>query len=140
MNQKTDIVKKLLIAAKGEEIRYVTRILVQHIRIGAVRLTLTTALARAFCLSRPTGCPIDDYYMTEEERDRYLKIEMSKLGKGKASTPKVKDVDDIMKDAETKLLAAEILVRKVWARHPNYARICDALVRVMLFDASMKYR
>lgn len=35
---KTDIVKRLLVQTKGEEVRYLVRTLVRHIRIGAVRL------------------------------------------------------------------------------------------------------
>ena len=37
--------------------RFLVRTLVQHLRIGAVRLTLTHALARAFCLSAPPPPP-----------------------------------------------------------------------------------
>ena len=35
---KGDIVKKLLVQTKGEEVRYLVRTLVRHLRIGAVRL------------------------------------------------------------------------------------------------------
>lgn len=47
--------------AKGEEIRYLTRTFIQHLRIGAVKTTILIALARAFTLSRPPNasweCP-----------------------------------------------------------------------------------
>lgn len=35
---KGDIVKRLLVQTKGEEVRYLVRTLVRHLRIGAVRL------------------------------------------------------------------------------------------------------
>jgi DNA ligase-1 len=39
---KGDIVKKLLVQTKGEEVRYLVRTLVRHPRIGAVRLVSGT--------------------------------------------------------------------------------------------------
>lgn len=53
--QKTSLVKKMLLSAQGEEVRFVVRILVSNLRIGAVRLTLLTSLARCFCLSGKGG-------------------------------------------------------------------------------------
>ena len=45
-------IKRLLVDAKGEEIRYLVRTLIQHLRIGAVKTTMLIALARAFTLSK----------------------------------------------------------------------------------------
>lgn len=53
--QKAALVQRLLVAAKGEEVRYLMRTFVSHLRIGAVRLTVTAALARAFCLTTTDG-------------------------------------------------------------------------------------
>lgn len=73
--QKSALVQKVLVAAyvlalpsllavcmlrceghrKGEEMRYIMRTFVSHLRIGAVRLTVTAAIARAFCLTRADG-------------------------------------------------------------------------------------
>lgn len=39
---KGDIVKRLLVQTKGEEVRYLVRTLVRHLRIGAVRLVSGT--------------------------------------------------------------------------------------------------
>jgi DNA ligase-1 len=54
-------VKRLLVDARGEEIRYLTRTFIQHLRIGAVKTTMLIALARAFTFSRPSDatweCP-----------------------------------------------------------------------------------
>jgi DNA ligase-1 len=112
VNTKTSLVKKLLLSARGEEVRFVVRILVANLRIGAVRLTLLTALSRAFCLVRPGGVggtakkeedgegdvkmDEDDpsFWVTEAERSRLAALEdptaLSDLsaspakGKGKA--------------------------------------------------------
>ncbi|KAI5806220.1 hypothetical protein EDC01DRAFT_139433 [Geopyxis carbonaria] len=58
---KEGLVKRLLVDAKGEEIRYLTRTFIQHLRIGAVKTTMLIALARAFTLSSPRNsnweCP-----------------------------------------------------------------------------------
>ncbi|CAJ0758990.1 5844_t:CDS:1, partial [Entrophospora sp. SA101] len=55
INQKVELVKKLLISCKGEEIKYLTRNLIQNLRIGAVKTTCLIALARAFCLTKPNN-------------------------------------------------------------------------------------
>jgi len=47
---KETYVKRLLVDARGEEIRYLVRTLIQHLRIGAVKTTMLIALARAFTL------------------------------------------------------------------------------------------
>ena len=52
---KQRLVERLLVDAKGEEIRYLTRTLIQHLRIGAVKTTMLIALSRAFSLSAPEG-------------------------------------------------------------------------------------
>lgn len=39
---KGDIVKRLLVQTKGEEVRYLVRTLVRHLRLGAVRLVSGT--------------------------------------------------------------------------------------------------
>ncbi|CAG8477234.1 10334_t:CDS:2 [Diversispora eburnea] len=47
VKQKNYLVTKLLVSCKGEEIRYLTRTLIQNLWIGAVRTTSMIALARA---------------------------------------------------------------------------------------------
>ncbi|KPV76644.1 uncharacterized protein RHOBADRAFT_13310, partial [Rhodotorula graminis WP1] len=100
--QKTSLVKKLLLSAQHEQVRFVVRILASNLRIGAVRLTLLTALARAFCLSRPEGA-------TWERDERYEVSEEERAG---------------MRE----LKRAEALVRRVWARHPNFGDVVGALL------------
>ncbi|ORY79063.1 ATP-dependent DNA ligase [Protomyces lactucae-debilis] len=52
--KKQKIVERLLLSARGEEVRFVTRTLVCHLRIGAVKTTMLIALARAFSLNKPS--------------------------------------------------------------------------------------
>ncbi|KAK9479610.1 hypothetical protein V1514DRAFT_278079 [Lipomyces japonicus] len=47
---KQRYVQNILIRSRGEEVRYLTRTLVSHLRIGAVRTTMLTALSRAMSL------------------------------------------------------------------------------------------
>ncbi|GAA5838090.1 hypothetical protein JCM5353_004494 [Sporobolomyces roseus] len=147
--QKTSLVKKMLLSAQGEEVRYIVRILVSNLRIGAVRLTLLTALARCFCLSRP---PTRDdkgegeYWISDEEREVMQKVEMEELvkqeqkatkkggkegKKGGATSLKSKarkDRSDVELRVEEKLAGAVKVVRKVWARHPNFGHLVKALL------------
>ncbi|KAI0305760.1 ATP-dependent DNA ligase [Multifurca ochricompacta] len=53
VSRKQAIVEKLLVSAKGEETRYLVRTLSQHIRVGAVRTSILTALSRALVLTPP---------------------------------------------------------------------------------------
>ncbi|ORY79357.1 hypothetical protein BCR35DRAFT_279523 [Leucosporidium creatinivorum] len=132
-DRKTATVKQLLVAAKGEEVRFITRTIVANLRIGAVRLSLLTALARATCLSRKGGVgegeePEDEWWVTKAERARVLK-ELSAARKGKI---KVKEEEE--RRVEQKMEKAEQLVRKVWARHPQYGHLVDALLADAFID------
>ncbi|KAK9371017.1 hypothetical protein V1509DRAFT_615506 [Lipomyces kononenkoae] len=64
---KQKLVEKLLIRGRGEEVRYLTRTFAQHLRIGAVRTTMLTALARAFTFAEyGSDCPQDKLQRAEE--------------------------------------------------------------------------
>lgn len=63
---KRGIVEKLLVAAAGEEVRWLVRTLGQNLRVGAVRASLLTALARAVVLSPPPDA--DGAYYAAPER------------------------------------------------------------------------
>jgi DNA ligase-1 len=67
---KESHVKRLLVDAKGEEIRYLTRTLIQHLRIGAVKTTVLIALARAFSFSRPKDALWDCPEVPKEKEER----------------------------------------------------------------------
>lgn len=108
---------------RGEETRFLVRTLIQNLRIGAVRLTLTTALARAFALQSPS-----QYHITLEERE-FLSPSNSD-GKGKKG--KATEIDEIGDRVKNKLKGAEALVRRVYVRHPNYSKIIPALLETGL--------
>lgn len=93
-------VERLLVDAKGEEVRYLTRTLIQHLRIGAVKTTMIIALSRAFSLSAPDGanweCP---------------------------TMPK-------SKEARQELFGkAEEVLKQCFARRPNYNDIIPSLLK-----------
>lgn len=95
----------MLVSAKGEEVRFLVRTLVAHLRIGAVRLTVTAALARCFCLS---GRVSARYGFGLAECEGVTAVAKS-VKEGK-DDPKRKALMD-------RLAAAEALVRKVYVRH-----------------------
>ena len=88
-NMKIDSIKKLLVAAQGEEIRYLMRIFAQNLRIGAVRTTILLALGKAFLLN---------------EHKRLEDV----------TNNDIKEVENLM--------------RKVFARHPNFNTIVHSLL------------
>ncbi|KAK7202946.1 putative DNA ligase I [Myxozyma melibiosi] len=53
---KRKLVERLLISARGEEVRYLTRTFVQNLRVGAVKTTMLVSLARAFTYSSTPAC------------------------------------------------------------------------------------
>lgn len=96
---KQRYVERMLVDAKGEEIRYLTRTLVQHLRIGAVKTTMLVALSRAFTLSRPDGASWGNPEIPES------------------------------KEARQELFArAEETVKQCFARRPNYNDIVPVLL------------
>lgn len=71
-------VERLLVDAKGEEVRYLTRTLIQHLRIGAVKTTMLIALSRAFSLSAPDGADWEPPAIPnskEERQELFSKVE-----------------------------------------------------------------
>ncbi|KAL4956826.1 ATP-dependent DNA ligase [Aspergillus filifer] len=93
---KQRIVEKLLQDTRGaEESRYVVRTLVQNLRIGAVKTTMLTALARAFLLARPDGASFT--VKSQHELARLKKDELTEIYGN-----------------------AEELVKASYARHPSY--------------------
>ncbi|TIA88934.1 hypothetical protein E3P99_02313 [Wallemia hederae] len=110
---KTNLVKKLLVSAKGEQARYLMRALVQNLRIGAVRTTLSIALARAFAMQFPSS-----FHVNSDECAVVSALE----AKGKRPKDSVET-----RAIESKLIQAEKVMKKVYARHPNYNTIVEAL-------------
>ncbi|KKA20271.1 DNA ligase (ATP) [Rasamsonia emersonii CBS 393.64] len=103
---KQRIVEKLLQDSRGaEESRYIVRILVQNLRIGAVKTTMLIALARAFLFSKPKGAEFT--VRSPQELSRLKKEELA--------------------DVYSK---AEEIVKASYARHPNYDDLVPCLLEI----------
>lgn len=114
--QKQSIVERLLVAARGEETRFLVRTLSQNLRVGAVRTSILTALARALVLSPPSNIPPSDSSL--HVTPQFLaSIQLSPSGKQK------KNVDSHYNELLLKLSDAEALVKQVYVQHPNYDHI-----------------
>lgn len=123
---KQAVVQKLLVAAKGEEVRYLVRTLSQNLRVGAVRTSILTALARAMVLTPPSTLEVasgSPFYVSSDQLSDIKPI---------AVGPKKKTVDRARDDLHEKFLRAEALVKKAYVLHPNYDHIADALVEAGL--------
>ena len=129
--QKQAVVERLLVAAHGEEVRFLVRTLSQNLRVGAVRTTLLSALARALVLTPPLAvvhvpCESSALYASIDLVDEAaLPPPPKSKGKGKA-------VHSARDAVDAKFRRAEGLVRKVYVQHPNYDDIVRALLEVGL--------
>ncbi|KDN34129.1 LOW QUALITY PROTEIN: hypothetical protein RSAG8_12769, partial [Rhizoctonia solani AG-8 WAC10335] len=110
--QKQLIVERLLVAARGEEVRYLIRMLSSNLRVGAVRTTVLTALGRALVLTPPNG---EGPKVLGEPRGEEKEKKREKI------KDKLKDKND-----EQKMAHAEALVKRVYVRHPHFGHIVDA--------------
>ncbi|KAG2150519.1 ATP-dependent DNA ligase [Suillus clintonianus] len=120
--QKQDFVEKLLVAAKGEESRYLVRTLSQNLRVGAVRTSILTALARALVLTlQPSlGGPVRDYSSYHATSQSISSVQpLAAEGK--------KVFDPARDELHEKFIQAEALVKKVFVQHPNYEHIVAGL-------------
>ena len=124
--ERQKIVEKLLLSASGEEIRYLTRILSQNLRVGAVRTSILSALARAMALTpKPSfGPPSVDqapsYHLSVSLLSDLEKLPSSSKGKSRDSTGE--PILSYFKRAES-------LVKQVYVRHPSYDKIIPALLQ-----------
>ncbi|KAG9103095.1 hypothetical protein FRC06_000243 [Ceratobasidium sp. 370] len=119
---KQAIVEKLLVAARGEEVRYLVRTLGLHLRVGAVRTTILTALGRALILTPPTG----DGWCARGA------IGEDGKGKGKGKAKTKEEVDPEREEIMQKMEWAEGLLKQVYIRHPHFGHIVDAVLEVGL--------
>ena len=108
---KGDVVRKLMVQARGEEVRFLVRSLVGNLRIGAVRLTLLTSLARATALFNMDKTLLGSV--------RAIPPTPAKEKGKRVPKPKV-EPDSAREEVEQRCLEAIKLVRKVYVRHPNY--------------------
>lgn len=125
--QKQAIVEKLLLAAKGEEVRFLTRTLCQNLRVGAVRTSILIALARAMVLTPPPSIvnrpPMSLYYVSPERLSTVKELDIG---------AKKRNEDDARRDVNLIFSTAEALIKKVYVQHPNYDGIVGALLEVGL--------
>ncbi|KAI0278490.1 ATP-dependent DNA ligase [Russula aff. rugulosa BPL654] len=126
VTQKQAMAEKLLVAAKGEEIRYLVRTLSQHIRVGAVRTTILTAFARALVLT-PPATPTNP---TSSGFSYTVSPELvAQVSRPSQSSPEKKE-DNLKALLIEKFALAEALLKKVYVRHPNYDHIVSAILEV----------
>lgn len=122
---KQKIVERLLVAGSGEEVRYLVRTLTLNLRVGAVRTSILTALARAVVLhgsvsgSAP-GDRVDSCYATKELLSRIKPLPSNSKKKGPEDTGR--------EDLKGLFLQAEGLVKQVFVQHPCYDDIIEALL------------
>jgi DNA ligase 1 len=123
---KQKIAEKLLIAATGEEVRFLARTLTQNLRVGAVRASILTALARAMVLTPLShfgvaiARPI--YHASNE-----LLSNVNPLPVGK-----IRSLDKARDELGVKFMQAENLLKRVYVQHPNYEHITAALLQTGL--------
>lgn len=119
---KQQIVGQLLVAAKGEEARFLVRTLAQHIRVGAVRTSMLTALARAAVLDPPADSNIPD-----ASNPYYFDPSQIPATAPSGSTKKAPSAerDELLETFSR----AEALMRRTFVQHPNYDHIVAALLQ-----------
>jgi DNA ligase-1 len=123
---KQKIVEKLLVAAAGEEVRFLARTLTQNLRVGAVRASILTALSRAMVLIPLSHFGVavtrSGYHASTELLDNLIPSPAGKI----QSPDKARD------ELSAKFTQAESLVKRVYAQHPNYEHITVALLQTGL--------
>jgi DNA ligase-1 len=129
VTQKQAMVEKLLVAAKGEEIRYLVRTLSQHIRVGAVRTSILTAFARALVLTSPvtiTNSTPSGFSHTASPKPvaQVSRPSFESSSEKGAESPKALLLE--------KFAVAEALLKQVYVRHPNYDHIVSAILKAGL--------
>jgi DNA ligase-1 len=124
--RKQSIIEKLLVAAKGEETRFLVRTLSMNLRVGAVRTSILTALAKAMVLTPPgtlnVPIPSDSPYNATPKLVSGVE-DLSASPKKKTSTQ-----DRARDEVNEKFSRAESLIKRVFVQHPNYDHIIAALL------------
>ena len=124
--ERQKIVEKLLLSASGEEIRYLTRTLSQNLRVGAVRTSILSALARAMVLTPNSSLesPSDD-----QAPSHHLSASVLSDLKKLPSSSKGKSRDTIGELILSHFKRAESLMKQIYVRHPSYDKIIPALLQ-----------
>lgn len=122
---KERIVEKLLVAGSGEEVRFLVRTLTLNLRVGAVRTSILTALARAFVLHGPPGNSSAGGHSGLPYASKGLLQRVHPL----PTDNKKKGPEDAARDELKALFTrAEGLIKQVYVRHPCYDDIVQALL------------
>ncbi|KAI0032476.1 ATP-dependent DNA ligase [Vararia minispora EC-137] len=125
--ERQRIVESLLVSAKGQEVRFLVRTLSQHIRVGAVRTSTLTALARALVLTPPSGVDkavLDPLLHLDPSKTRLVKRPSASSSSKKATQTHIMHEDLI-----DRFSRAEALIKRVFVQHPNYDDIVDAILK-----------
>jgi len=121
---KQKIVEKLLVAATGEEVRFLTRTFAQNLRVGAVRASILTALSRAMVLT-----PLSHFGVTITHSVYHASAE---LLSNVNPVGKIQGLDKARDELGVKFMQAESLIKRVYVQHPNYEHITAALLKAGL--------
>lgn len=126
--QKQAIVEKLLVAARGEEIRYLVRTVCQNLRVGAVRTSILTALSRAMVLTPPSQLSVS----VPERSPFHASPQLLSAVKPLPPNSK-KKASDVARDELNEIFTrAEALVKKIYVQRPNYDHLASALLEAAL--------
>ena len=121
---KQSLVERLLISAKGEESRYLVRTLFQNLRVGAVRTTILSALARALVLTSPVN-------PTSMRSIFYASPELLSRARSLPTEGKKKSGADPARHEIMELFGnAEALIKCCFVQHPNLNDMTAALIEV----------
>jgi DNA ligase-1 len=128
----------------GEEPRYLIRTLVQNLRVGAVRTTILSALARAVVLSPPRSATISipaesEVFTLDEEvlvvvRSAQESIKREEESGSTTTSPRKakQKKSEALEDAEKRIQAtlkhSDAVLRKVFAQHPSFDDIVPVLM------------
>merc|ERR1719284_1943517 len=104
---KKEKIQKMLVASRGEEPKYIIRMLQGKLRVGISTPTMLQAVAYAFVLSRPKGLG-NDPAVTDVRNIKGQKISQS--------------------DIEAKLISMEAAVKQAFCELPNFDMVIGALM------------
>ncbi|EIW83139.1 DNA ligase [Coniophora puteana RWD-64-598 SS2] len=118
--RKQSIAEKLLVSAKGEESRYLVRTLCLNLRVGAVRLSILTALARAVVLTPPSD-------VADSTESLYFDSSLVSSDVTSAAQKGKKKDNPVREQLVAKWNYAEALIRRIYVQHPNYDHIVEGI-------------
>eukprot|EP01052_Picozoa_sp_SAG31_P002556 SAG31_NODE_91_length_26366_cov_6.792211_4_plen_1140_part_00 len=107
-DRKKECIKKILVAAKGVETKYIVRTLEANLRVGATLKTVLVALAQAVVLTPPSACV-------------------------HSGNPQMRRLDALVSPTdraafERDMVAASVALRAAWDRHPDLDHLVAALL------------